>query len=295
MISTTTIHAQQIIPLYEKVPNSIFSPLYQKEYDTVENDNVRNVSNPTVEIFYPNSAINNHTAIIICPGGGYKLLAYDWEGISFAKTLVKWGITAIVLKYRLPSDSIMKDKTIGPLQDAQRAIQLIRINCKKWGIDENKIGIMGFSAGGHLAATASTRFDAAVIENPDHISLRPDFSVLAYPVISMRKPYTHTGSHENLLGKNPSETTEDFFSAELQVTSKTPPAFLVLAQDDKTVNPENSIMYFQALTKNKVSSEIHIYQSGGHGFGQDAKRVGGDWMEILKHWFEHNHYINPIK
>ena len=154
---------------------------------------------------YTPAAVNERkAAVIICPGGGYARLAASHEGSDVAKTFNEWGITAFVLKYRLPDDTIMIDKSIGPLQDAQRAIQLVRENAAKWNIDPSKIGIMGFSAGGHLAATASTHFSKAVIDNPYNISLRPDFSILGYPVISFTDSLAHMGSRNNLIGKNAS-------------------------------------------------------------------------------------------
>ncbi|MDQ6890551.1 MAG: alpha/beta hydrolase, partial [Bacteroidota bacterium] len=201
------------------------------------------------------------------------------------------GITAIVLKYRLPSDSIMIDKSIGPLQDAQRALQYVRENAFQLNIDSAKIGIMGFSAGGHLASAASTHFNKSYIVNSQNTSLRPDFSILAYPVISFSNELTHLGSRNNLIGQNATSILINNFSNELQIAETTPPAFLVLAGDDKTVNPENSIKYYEALLKNHVPAELHIYQNGGHGFGTINRTTKDDWMESLKHWMQHNHFI----
>jgi len=286
--------AQETIPLYRHVPNSRPNAAYREKADTGKDGIIRigKVTDPAITVYHPAAGNDAHTAIIICPGGGYMYLAYNWEGTSVAEMLVKWGITAIVLKYRLPSDAIMNDKSIGPLQDAQRAIQLARIHAKDWNIDTNRIGIMGFSAGGHVASAASTHFTKAVIDNPEHISLRPDFSVLCYPVISMQPAFTHTGSFKNLLGSNADTALINSFSNELQITPQTPRAFLILAQDDKTVKPDNSIMYYQALSRNHVPAEIHIYQNGGHGFGLAFDRVGDNWMDRLKQWMLHNHYIN---
>ncbi|MEO8823680.1 MAG: alpha/beta hydrolase, partial [Ginsengibacter sp.] len=178
------------------------------------------------------------------------------------------------------------------VEDAQRAIQYVRENAGQLNIDPQKIGIMGFSAGGHLASTASTHFDKDYISNPDHISLRPDFSILAYPVISMIDSLTHKGSRNNLLGKNPSPEMVENFSNELQVTKNTPPTFLVLANDDNGVNPENSIKYYEALLRNHVPAELHIFQTGGHGFGTRILEENDNWMDILRVWMQHNKFLN---
>jgi acetyl esterase/lipase len=197
-------------------------------------------------------------------------------------------VAAFVLKYRLPSDRTMKNKTIGPLQDAQQAIKLVRLHAKEWGVDPHKVGIMGFSAGGHLASTASTHFEKAYIDNPKNVSLRPDFSILGYPVISLTDSLAHMGSRQNLIGKNPLEALIKEFSNELHITKNTPPTFLVLADDDKGVNPENSIKYYEALLKNHVPAEMHIFQTGGHGFGTHLLDGKDNWMDLLKIWMEHN-------
>lgn len=284
------VSAQQIIPLYNVIPNSI--PGLNKEKSEITDGILRisKVSIPEIIVYLPtNKNAAKRSAVIICPGGGYGILAAGHEGFGVAKLLNEWGIVAIVLKYRLPDNSIMVDKSIGPLQDAQRAIQLTRQNADKWNINESKIGIMGFSAGGHLAALASTKFQHAYIDNPKNISLRPDFSILIYPVISFTDSLTHMGSRNNLLGLHPSQQTINAFSAELNVTSKTPPAFLVHASDDKGVSSLNSITYYQALKKNNVPAEIHIYTYGGHGFGLHNKTTGDSWTDRLKAWMKSNH------
>jgi len=285
--------AQTTIPLYKEVPNSKPAADYKEKADTGSDGTIRisKVSVPEITIFQPEKSSGKNAAIIICPGGGYSILAYNLEGTTVAQILNSWGVTAIVLKYRLPSDEIMKDKSVGPIEDAQRAIQFVRENSVKLNTDPQKIGIMGFSAGGNLAATASTHFDKEYISNPNHISLRPDFSILAYPVISMMNSLTHKGSQENLLGKRPSEDLMKNFSNELQVTKNTPPTFLVLAGDDNTVNPENSIKYYEALLKNHVPAEMHIYQNGGHGFGTHLLEKKDNWMDVLRIWMEHNNFL----
>ena len=286
--------AQKTIPLYEQVPNSKPAPNYKEKALTGADGIIRisKVSVPEITIFQPKKSLENNTTVIICPGGGYSILAYNKEGTEVAKILNSWGVTAIVLKYRLPSDSIMEDKSIGPLQDAQRAIQYARENAAQLKINSESIGIMGFSAGGHLASTLSTHFNKAYIDNPKNTSLRPDFSILGYPVISFTDEFAHLGSRNNLIGKNPSPELIKKFSNELQVTEKTPPAFLVLAGDDKGVSPENSIRYYEALLKVHVPAELHIYQNGGHGFGTHNKTTKENWMQTLKHWMQHNNLIH---
>jgi len=285
--------AQTTIPLYKEVPNSKPALNYTETADTMQNGVIiiSKVSVPDITIFKPENPDKNHSAVVICPGGGYAVLAYNLEGTEVAKIMNTWGVTAVVLKYRLPSDAIMKDKSIGPLQDAQRALQYVRENAKELDINPQMIGIMGFSAGGHLASAASTHFETDYISNPLNTSLRPDFSILGYPVISFTDSLTHMGSRDNLIGKNPSQEMIHNFSNELQVTEKTPPTFLVLASDDNTVNPENSIKYYEALLKNKVPAEMHIYENGGHGFGTHILSKN-NWMETLKHWMEHNGYLS---
>ncbi|HEU5365774.1 MAG TPA: alpha/beta hydrolase [Hanamia sp.] len=282
--------AQTIIPLYKEVPNSKPALSYKEKADTGKDGVIRisKVSVPEITIFKPLNSNKENTAVIICPGGGYSILAYNLEGTDVAKILNSWGMTAVVLKYRLPDDAIMKDKSIGPLQDAQRALQYVRAHADELNIDPQKVGIMGFSAGGHLASTASTHFEKAYIDNPKNVSLRPDFSILGYPVISLTDSLAHMGSRQNLIGKNPLEALIKEFSNELHITKNTPPTFLVLADDDKGVNPENSIKYYEALLKNHVPAEMHIFQTGGHGFGTHLLDGKDNWMDLLKIWMEHN-------
>ena len=283
--------SQETIPLYkDAIPNS--KPSVNKEKTT--NNGVliiSDVSIPTLTIYKPKKQAKSKSAVIICPGGGYGVLAAGHEGADVAKALNDMGITAFVLKYRLPNDLIMIDKTIGPLQDAQRAIQIVREHATEWNLDTSKIVIMGFSAGGHLAATASTQFNRPVIDNPENTSLRPDFSVLLYPVISFSDKLTHMGSRENLIGKNPSQSLIELYSNELQVTKNTPKAFLVHAADDGAVPIENSIAYYEALLKNGVYSEMLLYPHGEHGFGMNNKTTEDKWMDNLKNWFKSNNLL----
>ncbi len=281
--------AQTEMNLYGNVPNSKASPNKEESVTTDNILRISRVSIPTLTRYAPATLNEKKAAIIICPGGGYARLAASHEGSDVAKVFNDWGLTAFVLKYRLPDDTIMIDKSIGPLQDAQRAIQIVRENAAKWNIDPNKIGIMGFSAGGHLASTVATHFSSAVIDNPNNVSLRPDFSILLYPVISFTDSLAHVGSRNNLIGKNALKVNE--YSNELQVNQQTPTAFLVHAADDKTVKVQNSIRYYEALLKNNVLSELHIYPKGGHGFGMNNKTTNDKWMERLKNWLQANGWL----
>ena len=274
-----SVSAQEIIELYkDSIPNSKKS----EKKETFNGGIFRGVTKPTLEIYLPEKEKATGTAVIICPGGSYAVLVYQGEGITTAKELAKNGIASFVLKYRLPDDSIMIDKKIGPLQDAQQAIKLVRENAAKWGIDVNKIGIIGFSAGGHLASTEATHFEKSFIENKNNTSLRPDFQVLVYPVISMQDSLTHRDSRKNLLGENPSKEIINQFSNELQISKNSPPAYITHAADDNVVDVDNSIGYFEKLRKNKVEVEMHIYPKGGHGF---IFRQPG-WMEPLLLWMK---------
>jgi acetyl esterase/lipase len=291
LLFSMMVNAQAIITLYDgPIPNSKPSVDEEKwEGDGIMR--VSGISRPTLIPFLAPVDKANGTAVIICPGGGYRINAIAHEGTDVAKKFNEMGVTAFVLKYRIPNDATMEKKEIGPLQDAQRAIQLVRSRAVEFNINPNRVGIMGFSAGGHLAATAGTHFNSPVIVNPNNISLRPDFMILGYPVISFQENVGHLGSRDNLVGKAASKETIDFYSNELQVTAQTPPTFLVHASDDKAVLPENSILFYQALIKNKVSAELHIYQKGEHGFGMNNKTTDDRWMERLENWMKANGWL----
>jgi len=277
--------AQEIINLYPgKIPNAKISGIKE----SFGNGMFRGVTTPTLEIYLPEKEKATGAAVVICPGGGYSVVVYQGEGISTAKEFVKNGVAAFVLKYRLPDDSTMVDKKIGPLQDAQQAIKVVRENAAKWGIDPSKIGIIGFSAGGHLASTEATHFKEVLIENTNNTSVRPDFQILVYPVISMQNGLTHPDSRTKLLGKDASTKDIDKFSNELQIDESTPPAYLTHAADDNMVDVDNSIGYFEKLRHNKVPVEMHIYPKGGHGF---IFRHEG-WTDPLFKWMKD---INLIK
>lgn len=278
------LEAQEIINLYDgAIPNSKVKA--SRETDPpLSRGMYRRSAFPTLEVYRADQEKSTGAAVIICPGGGYAVIVYEGEGVLTAKELAKNGVTAFVLKYRLPSDSTMVDKTIGPLQDVQQAIKLVRERAKDWNLDASKIGIMGFSAGGHLAATGATLFKKALIENKNNTSLRPDFQILVYPVISMRDSLTHRDSRKKLLGENPPENTIINFSNELQVTSDSSPAYITFATDDKLVDVDNGISYYKALRHHHVDVEMHLYSKGGHGFIFREK----SWTEPLFHWMRKN-------
>lgn len=287
-ISFIRINAQQEFPLYDgPVPNS--KPATNEEKSSTRPDGmfiVEGVQKPSITVYLPAKEIANGTAVIICPGGGYHILAAKHEGEDEAREFNKWGITAFVLKYRIPDDKWMIDKSIGPLQDGQRAFQFVRKNAAKWNLDVNRIGVMGFSAGGHLASSIATHFHENFIDNPEKISLRPDFQLLLYPVISFADSLAHIGSRNNLVGKPASPAKIRQFSGEMNITTDSPPAFLVHATDDNVVKVENSLRYTDSLLAKKVPVELHVYEKGGHGFGMKNKTTKDEWMERLKNWME---------
>ncbi|RTE55425.1 beta-galactosidase [Arenibacter aquaticus] len=286
----------QAIPLWpEGAPGAIENTDYIEEYAYDALGALRGISKisqPTLTPFLADTALSKGTAVIICPGGGYSHLAINKEGYKVAKWFNTLGISAFVLKYRMPTDLTMDDKTIGPLQDVQEAIRMVRRNSEKWHISADKIGVMGFSAGGHLASTLSTHYDDKTYIPKDQTSAKPDFSILVYPVISMLEGTTHNGSKKNLLGENPSQKSINKYSNAKQVTHSTPPAFLVHATDDKAVPVENSIEYYLALKQHKVSAEMHVYEKGGHGFGLGVFGTHAHWPEDLKQWLLANKLIH---
>jgi acetyl esterase/lipase len=287
-VGLQTSFAQQTIPLYEEnIPGALNAPS-EERYDSA-NAVAFKVFTPTLTVYLPPKEKANGAAVIVCPGGGYGALVMNKEGFAIAEYFAKQGVAAFVLKYRLPDDKIMKDKSVGPLQDAQQAITLIRQNARQWNVDTTRVGIMGFSAGGHLASTAGTHFNHPVIAVKPRVSVRPDFMILVYPVISMTDSLGHRGSRDNLLGKNPSSEKIQLFSNELQVTAQTPPAFLIHAGDDKVVDVDNSISFYEALRHKKIPSEMHIYPKGDHGFV--LKMPVEEWMNVCTKWMKHSGFL----
>ena len=286
--------AQKTIPLYtDKIPNS--RPAPNQEYTDTAQEGfivIHKVSIPTLSIFLPAKEKATMSAVIIYPGGGYAIVAGGHEGYDVAKRFNEMGVAAFVVKYRIPDTSTMISKETGPLQDAQRAFQFVRENARVWGIDPHRIGIAGFSAGGHLAATAGTHFEKDYISNPRHTSLRPDFMILVYPVISFTDSIGHIGSRDNLIGVNPTDAKIREYSNELKVTKKTPPSFLVHAKDDDEVNLKNSLLFAKALTKNGVKSQVYLYEKGGHGFGLNNPTSEIKWMDKIESWMKTNGWLS---
>jgi acetyl esterase/lipase len=263
MLSGPPSFSQNFIPLWphEHVPNS--KGLVLK--DSILNERIMVVGTPGMTAFFPASVENKHCAVLICPGGAYERLAYIASGFQLAKWFNSIGVAAFVLNYRLPNSPDLKEKEKGPLQDAQRAMKLIRANAVRWNIDADKIGVQGTSAGGHLAAMLSTFKEdmSAIRDSLDKVSFTPDFTLLLSPVITMGE-YTHPGSRKNLLGEHPSDVMIKNYSLELQVSKSNPPTFLVHAFNDKAVPLQNTLLFYEALAAKKVSSSLHVFPQGGH-------------------------------
>jgi acetyl esterase/lipase len=248
---------------------------------------------PTLTPYLPPGSKATGTAVVVCPGGGYQGLAMGHEGLDIARWLNERGVAAFVLKYRLGP----RYRHPAPLQDAQRALRLVRARAKEWGVDPGRVGIWGFSAGGHLASTASTKFDAGQADADDpieRVSSRPDFSILCYPVITFLPPYAHMGSRRNLLGDKPDDKLVESLCNDTQVTARTPPTFLFHTTGDAGVPPENSVLYYLALRKAKVPAELHIYEKGPHGVGLAAKDpVLSTWPDRLADWMKARGMLEP--
>lgn len=250
-----------------------------------EGQRVRKVSEAEMYVYLPEKDKNTGAAVVICPGGGYWIEAMDHEGFEMAEWLKSKGIAGIVLKYRLPYGHHEI-----PSGDARQTMRIVRMNAKEWRINPNKIGIAGSSAGGHLASTVGTVFDKGNKDSKnlvEQMSCRPDFMLLLYPVISFDESVGHMGSRKNLIGEGNDWNLAKKYSNELNVTSETPPTFLILADDDKAVIPQNSVDFYLALKKKEIPAEMHIFQQGGHGFGMTKKNLPVDqWPELFFNWLK---------
>jgi len=279
---------QMSVPLYgdAAIPNSKPTP---NEEVLRPMGQMVNVSRPTLEVFLPAKVKANGAGILVFPGGGYAGLTWNAEGPAIGQFFQDHGIAAFVVKYRLPSDSTMQDKSIGPLQDAQQAMIVVRQRAKEWNLDPHRIGIIGFSAGGHLASTLGTHFAKSYVPNADQIDLRPDFMILLYPVISMDPKIAEMGSRSRLLGENASEDLVERFSNELQVTRNTPPTLLIHSADDHLVDVDNSIRFFEALRHAGVQVDMTIFDKGEHALVLIPR---DRWQSIVTSWIERNGWLN---
>jgi acetyl esterase/lipase len=254
-------------------------------------ERIENISEAEIYVYLPEKEKNTGAAVVICPGGGYWIEAIEHEGYQIAEYMQQQGIAGIVLKYRLPYGNHKI-----PLMDAQRAIRLVRSKAREWNIDPNKIGIAGSSAGGHLASTAGTHFDAGNPQAGDpleKLSCRPDFMLLLYPVVTFKEEWGHMGSRKNLIGEGNDWKMVKEYSNELQVTADTPPAFFILADDDKAVPPRNSVEMYLAMKKYGIPAELHIFNKGGHGFGM--RKTGlpvSNWPVMFIDWLESLQFIS---
>ena len=279
------------VPLYGDavIPNAKAGP---DEETSTDGSWIQKVSRPVIQIYLPAKVKATGASVVIFPGGGYAGLTFDFEGTQQASFFVDHGIAAFVVKYRIPSDATMLDKSMGPLQDAQQAMRFARQHAAEWNLDPRRMGAIGFSAGGHLASTLATHSDKAYIDNPDRIDLRPAFLVLVYPVISMDAKITHMDSRRALLGANPSDAQIRFFSNELHVTRDTPPTLILHAADDRLVDVDNSVVFFQALRHAGVPVEARLFQKGEHGFYLMPR---DRWQGAITDWLVSNGWLNPSR
>lgn len=249
-----------------------------------------NAEPPKLTVFKPKKKMVKGTVVIVCSGGSYGGRANRVEGIPACKKLMEAGITAFLLDYRLPKSEAMDRKEVVPLTDAQRAIQYVRENAKKYKIDPSRLGIMGFSAGGHLVSTVGTHFDKSELNNPKGTSLRPDFMVLVYPVISFADSLTHKISRMNLIGPELTNDNIVKYSNELQVTEQTPPVYITSGMDDKTVDVRNSLYFAAALKQKSVPVELFLYEKGRHGYGVNNTQAKVQWIDDCIEWIKKQHY-----
>ena len=285
------IFCQKIIEIWpNKIPNSIES--LEKELIVFKDDSTiysySKAHTPTLEIFLPPKKDSKKIGLIIVPGGGYKNIAYKWEGITTSNYFNSRGFATFILKYRTPQSKSVNISHLAPIQDLQRAIKIIRKNAKKWNIDENKIGVIGYSAGGHLASTLGTQHGLELYKKKDsidYINARPNFMALIYPVISTNKKIYHEGSFKNLLGHNPTLKLLKRYSSELNIDNETPPTFIVHSNDDKAVDVRNSLVFHEKLNEFNILNEMHIYGYGGHGYGLAVnKGILSMWPDLLYKW-----------
>ena len=302
LLSKVSLHGQKTTDLYPagSIPNEVSHNLSEvtEAYQGPGGETRRfisRISRPELTIYLPAAEKRTGIGIVICPGGGYTGVAIDHEGHRMAERFNEAGIAAFVLKYRMPLEATSSRKELAPLQDAQRALQYVRQRASEWSLDPDRIGIAGSSAGGHLASTAGTHFQEATIPNPEGTSLRPDFMVLNYPVISFADSLTHEGSRRNLIGEQDTDGNWVIpdrgiatYSNELRVTPDTPPAFVTHAVDDAVVKVQNSVLFIAALQQQSIPVASFFYANGGHGYGMVNPTAENQWMDPCIRWILDN-------
>lgn len=280
-----SVSGQEFIPIWPQ--NNIPNSRHLKLHDSIANERVYRVMTPGMYAFFPGKQENIGAAVVIFPGGGYERLAYIISGTQLAKWFNTIGITAFVLNYRLPNSPDLIQRERGPLMDAQRAIRYIRAHAGQWGVNPNKIGVLGSSSGGHLAASAATIQDdwSVVKDSLDKYSFKPNYAILVSPVIDLSTSIAHAGSVKNLLGPNPTDELKKKLSLQLQVTAATPPCFIVDAINDKTVNPMNSLLFYQSLLQNGVSVSFHAFPQGAHAIALRNNPGSTElWTKLCEMW-----------
>lgn len=295
MFCISSMQSQEFIPLWPKgkMPNSKGMKLEHIE----ERERITQVALSGMYAFFTSKEENTGSAVLICPPGGYAKLTYNIAGFQFAKWLNTLGINAFVLIHRLPTSPDLVEREKGPIQDAQRAMKIIRSNAAKWEINSSKIGVMGASAGGHLATTLGTHSEdySSIKDNLDQFSFQPNFMVLISPVITMGK-FAHQGSLDNFLGKIPTKNQIDSFSNENRVRTTTPPTFIVLAQNDPVVNPINGMLFYQAMTEKNISGSLHIFPEGGHSIAlMNSPKSINLWTQLCQEWFYNLSLLDKTK
>ena len=290
LVLSSKLFAQEVTPLWNKLAIPNYQVSQGKEI-IADRDIIfiKNIQIPTLETFLPSKKSANAMAVLILPGGGYSGVAYDWEGTDYAKWFNSQGIAAFVLKYRMPQAESVITSYKAPIQDAQRAIRYLRFNAEILNINKNKVGVIGSSAGGHLASTLATHQQSYYLAKDaiDSEKAQPNFMILIYPVISMKKAITHQGSRHNLLGKTPSQALITQFSNETRVNENTPPTFIIHSGNDKAVPVENSIRMYQALVKHNVKATMHLYPEGGHGYSLGLSNTAApNWKNDASVWLK---------
>jgi acetyl esterase/lipase len=287
--------AQEFIPLWPAGKKAVSNGKHVT--DSIYNDRFFRVGTPGIYAFPVAKEGNKGTTVLICPGGGYDHVTYLYNGFNFAAWFNAHGINTFVLLYRLPNQADLNVREEAPLSDAQRAMRILRANASKWNLDIRKIGVMGISAGGHIASSLGTHSEdvSSIKDSLDRFSYAPNFMILLSTVITMGR-YAHGGSRKNFLGPDTAKAMVDKYSNELQVTANTPPTFIVHAQNDSTVNVRNSLLFYNALIEKGVQASIHVFPQGGHGIGLFDNPGSTDlWLDLLDKWMNEKAFVSPIK